>query len=290
MRTTVSMKLARALRDGKERLGNEVLRRVTRYVESQRTAEDTFINKSGKPDLYYTSFGWLLSYVLGIELNAEKREAFLERQSVPSLDLVHYAAYMRCRLLHRLMKDGDFLFLLKSIRSLPVRGLDTFTGLPHNDFWSPYTRFIWMSLLEDTRNEEKEKVEVLDALENYHVSDGGYTNLRYRDVATTNATTAALMVIGQLKGFKPNNDLFYLRDSQDETGGFKAGKESPVPDLLSTATALFVMKCYDLRPNRPAMDFIEAHWLDSGGFSATLLEDSSDVEYVFYGLLALGTL
>ena len=27
-----------------------------------------------------------------------------------------------------------------------------------------------------------------------------------------------------------------------------------------------------------------------GGFSATLLEDSSDVEYVFYGLLALGAL
>lgn len=290
MRTTVSMKLARALRDGKERLGNEVLRRVTRYVESLRTAEDTFINKSGKPDLYYTSFGWLLSYVLGIELNAEKREAFLESQPVLSLDLVHYAAYMRCRLLHRLMKDGNFLFLLKSIRSLPVRGLETFTGLPHNDFWSPYTRFIWISLLEDTRNEEKEKVEVLDALENYHVSGGGYTNLRYRDVATTNATTAALMVIGQLKGFEPNNDLFYLRDSQDETGGFKAGKESPMPDLLSTATALFVMKCYDLRPNRPAMDFIEAHWLDSGGFSATLLEDNSDVEYVFYGLLALGTL
>jgi hypothetical protein len=30
--------------------------------------------------------------------------------------------------------------------------------------------------------------------------------------------------------------------------------------------------------------------LDSGGFSATLLEDTSDVEYTFYGLLALGTI
>ena len=93
-----------------------------------------------------------------------------------------------------------------------------------------------------------------------------------------------------MEGYKPIDDLFYLRDTQDETGGFKAGRGAPVPDILSTATTLFLMGCYDIRPVRPVHDFIEAHWLDSGGFSATLLEDSSDVEYVFYGLLALGAL
>ena len=114
--------------------------------------------------------------------------------------------------------------------------------------------------------------------------------MRDREVATTNATVAALAIIGQLEGYKPIDDLFYLRDTQDETGGFKAGRGAPVPDILSTATTLFLMGCYDIRPVRPVHDFIEAHWLDSGGFSATLLEDSSDVEYVFYGLLALGAL
>jgi hypothetical protein len=60
--------------------------------------------------------------------------------------------------------------------------------------------------------------------------------------------------------------------------------------LLSTATALFALRCYGVEPRYSAVDFIEGHWLDDGGFAATLLDDESDVEYLFYGLLALGTL
>ena len=147
-------------------------------------------------------------------------------------------------------------------------------------------------LVEDMAAEQKARVTYDNIL---RLSDDPDVNdvikfLRDREVATTNATVAALAIIGQLEGYKPIDDLFYLRDTQDETGGFKAGRGAPVPDLLSTATTLFLMGCYDIRPVRPVHDFIEAHWLDSGGFSATLLEDSSDVEYVFYGLLALGAL
>ena len=263
MKTTISTRLMHTLYGGKKRLGSEALLRLSRFVESLKTEGDTFVNKSGEVDLYYTSFGWLLSYVLGIDLSMEKRRSYLEKQPVMSLDLVHYAAYMRCVLLHRLMKEGKFRFLLGAMRPMPIRSLTSFMDLPHDDIWSPYTRFIWMSLLEDTQNKENEKKAVLEKLRSYRVKGGGYSNLRDREVATTNATVAALAIIGQL---------------------------APVPDLLSTATTLFLMGCYDIRPVRPVHDFIEAHWLDSGGFSATLLEDSSDVEYVFYGLLALGAL
>jgi hypothetical protein len=63
-----------------------------------------------------------------------------------------------------------------------------------------------------------------------------------------------------------------------------------MPDLLSTATALFTLRCYDMPPRYSAQEFVEAHWLDNGGFGATILDSSSDIEYLFYGLLALGTL
>jgi len=43
-----------------------------------------------------------------------------------------------------------------------------------------------------------------------------------------------------------------------------------------------------MAPKFNANDFIDAHWLPSGGFSATLIDETSDVEYTFYGLLALG--
>ena len=108
--------------------------------------------------------------------------------------------------------------------------------------------------------------------------------------ASTNATTAALSVIGQLIGYHPHTALTYLRNSQQPNGGFSATAVSPVPDLLSTATALFTLKNYTVTPRYPAADFVEAHWLANGGFAPTLLEEESDVEYLFYGLLALGSL
>ena len=80
----------------------------------------------------------------------------------------------------------------------------------------------------------------------------------------------------------------WLKERQDETGGFFASEVAPVPDLLSTAVAVFTLRLIDERP-RLAARFIEAHWLDMGSFAPTLLDEYSDVEYLFYGLLALGS-
>ena len=68
MKTTISTRLMHTLYGGKKRLGSEALLRLSCFVESQKTEGDTFVNKRGEVDLYYTSFGWLLSYVLGIDL------------------------------------------------------------------------------------------------------------------------------------------------------------------------------------------------------------------------------
>ena len=80
----------------------------------------------------------------------------------------------------------------------------------------------------------------------------------------------------------------WLKERQDETGGFFASEVAPVPDLLSTAVAVFTLRLIDERP-RLAARFIEAYWLDMGSFAPTLLDEYSDVEYLFYGLLALGS-
>ena len=61
-----------------------------------------------------------------------------------------------------------------------------------------------------------------------------------------------------------------------------------MPDLLSTAVALFTLWLIGEHPQSGSR-FIEAHWLDMGSFAPTLLDDYSDVEYLFYGLLALGS-
>ena len=82
--------------------------------------------------------------------------------------------------------------------------------------------------------------------------------------------------------------ISWLKERQDDTGGFRASEVSPVPDLLSTAVALFTLRLIGEQP-QSASRFIEAHWLDMGSFAPTLLDEYSDVEYLFYGLLALGS-
>ncbi|MBR3454862.1 MAG: hypothetical protein IKH26_06035 [Bacteroidaceae bacterium] len=77
---------------------------------------------------------------------------------------------------------------------------------------------------------------------------------------------------------------------QHETGGFLAHHHSLMPDLLSTAVALFALHAHSIPPRFDASPFIEAHWLDNGGFAPTLVDELSDTEYAFYGLLALGSL
>jgi len=290
MKETISIKLFNTLKKGKEMLNEESLFRVKAFVESQQVDDGSFMNKSGKSDIYYTVFGWMLSYVLDIETDCKKTVSYLKQQDILQMDLIHYAAYVRCRMIQLLFEGGTLKLLLGSLSKTDIRSLSGFDNVPHNDINSPYTQFIWLSLLEDTRNPVQNRDAVLASLDNYHVSGGGYSNMKDGITAATNATVAALSVIGQLNGYKNTDDLSYLSNIQNETGGFAATEHSPLPDILSTATALFVLDCYNKKPEVSPEGFIDAHWLDNGGFSATLQEETSDVEYTFYGLLALGTL
>ena len=143
--------------------------------------------------------------------------------------------------------------------------------------------------MEDLHLQIDNKKGIMESLNAYRISGGGYSNRVDGLSASTNATAAALSVRGQLAGYKPTEDVTYLYERQDESGGFCATGQGFLPDLLSTATALFVLRCYGINPRINPASFIEAHWLESGGFAPTLAEENSDIEYTFYGILALGT-
>jgi hypothetical protein len=290
MKEIISIKLFRTVRKGKKRLNEESLSRIAGFIESQRLPDGSFVNKSGRSDIYYTLFGWMLSYVLGIKPDTGTTADYLAGQHTASMDLIHYAAYVRCRMIQQLWERGKPGVFLRSLFSSHAVLPEEINGIPHDDPQSPYTQFIRLSLLEDCGQRIKQAAAVTESLKAYHVSGGGYTNIPGGKTASVNATAAALSVMGQLEGYRMHSDVLCLQDMQTGTGGFAATKDSPVPDLLSTATALFVLSCYGRSPKIPPLDFIESHWLDSGGFAATLLDDGSDTEYTFYGLLALGAI
>ena len=102
----------------------------------------------------------------------------------------------------------------------------------------------------------------------------------------TNAWAARLTIL-------PKSDITLVQRLlavQHESGGFLAHESALMPDLLSTAVAMFALSRHHVRPRYDVHSFVEAHWLEDGGFAATLLDDYGDVEYVFYGLLAIGSI
>ena len=112
--------------------------------------------------------------------------------------------------------------------------------------------------------------------------------VREEKVRTTNAVCCILAMQYQMGKPLDAACVSWLQQRQDEFGGFHANEESPVPDLLSTAVGLFTLRLVGAAV-MDASQFIQAHWIDNGGFAPTLYDDYSDVEYVFYGLLALGS-
>ena len=118
---------------------------------------------------------------------------------------------------------------------------------------------------------------------------GKRVELNVPKVMTTNAVCCILAMQYQMGMQSDATDVEWLQKRQDETGGFYASEQAPIPDLLSTAVALFTLRLLEINVKDVA-PFIQAHGLDNGGFAPTLYDDYSDVEYVFYGLLALGSI
>ena len=76
-------------------------------------------------------------------------------------------------------------------------------------------------------------------------------------------------------------------------GGFLAAPQVPMPDLLSTATALHALAGLgvSLAPVQEAcLDFVDSLWTNEGAFHGHWADDHLDCEYTFYGLMSLGHL
>lgn len=236
----IAYTLLQTLRHSTERLSPQARKLVVQYVESQRAAGEAFKDRGGKADLYYTLFGWMLVYALGISSNSRERKVFLDSINKPRLDELHQTVYKLCTLLDKLL-------------ALPKYTPDALLRIFSNDealnqFFAAYQR---------------------------HGSGGG-----------TNAKAARLA-----NAEKATTDLAEpLLALQDATGGFLAHTGAPFPDLLSTSVAAFALHIHDITPRYDIKPFIEAHWQEDGSFSASLLDGFGDVEYEFYGLLALGSL
>jgi prenyltransferase beta subunit len=112
-------------------------------------------------------------------------------------------------------------------------------------------------------------------------------------LGSTNATAAAVAVLRHLRQPVPPAAARWLLARWHTQGGFLAAPDAPLPDLLSTATALHALAGMGIRFDslrERGLDYLDSLWTNEGSFHAHWAEETLDCEYTFYGLLALGHL
>jgi hypothetical protein len=134
---------------------------------------------------------------------------------------------------------------------------------------------------------------VVQSLKLLETPDGAWANDRGLNVGSTNPTAAMVNLLCNLRMPVNNRVGDWLLARAHVDGGFAASPNTPMPDLLSTATALHALAALERSISsvkEPCLDFIDTLWTNEGGFYGHWGDTTLDCEYTYYGLLALGHL
>ncbi|MEO7318515.1 MAG: prenyltransferase/squalene oxidase repeat-containing protein [Chthoniobacteraceae bacterium] len=255
-------------------------------------------DRDGKPDLYYTIFA--LAGLQAVQsdlstLNSQLSTWLGGFADGNTLDFVHLGALARCWAVVGLEKvpAGFADALLARIEAFRSRdgGYDSDADAPQGN---AYGCFVALGAYQDLRREMPEPLRMVQCLKFLETPDGAWANARGLATGSTNATAAAVAILHQLRMPMNAGVADWLLARVHPQGGFLAMPDAPIPDLLSTATALHALACLEREIPAPVrercLDFIDSLWSAEGGFHGHWADDHLDAEYTFYGLLALGHL
>ena len=267
---------------------------VARFLHSQLNDDGGFRNRSGESDLYYTVFGLEGFIALGIEPPSSRVAEYLRGFGAgDGLDLVHLGCLIRCWA--NICRSGPpipatgLLDCIESHRG----GSGGYNTMPGEETGTAYGCFLAMAAYQDLRREMPDPDVVIRCLRALRTDDGGYANQRELPVGLTPSTAAAATLFRHLGEEPPDGLSAWLLARCRKDGGFYATPAAPVPDLLSTATALHAlsgMKAPIEPVKEGCLDFLDSLWTATGGFYGSWADDALDCEYTYYGLLALGHL
>jgi len=263
--------LENVLGDALGMLDPDTLEEMKTFVRGQQTAEGGFADRGGKCDLYYSLFGLFVSEALGMQEVTPSLKRYIEKiaQSGKPEGIHWYCAVI----LYVKLFGVETLPL--SLRQQPKRAGNHPLQEP-----ASYTLFI-------------------NLLTYYYTED--YFRLYRTQKLLRNSkakaempcpVAAANLVLQHSFGLQSDALMDKLISFYRNDGSFSAVKQAPIGDLLSTGVALYTLRFirHDLRMMKPdCLEYVDSLYA-GGGFCATLLDPGTDVEYTFYGLLALGAL
>jgi len=239
------------------------------FVHNSQALSGGVKDRAGNPDLYYTLFGWFTADALEMEPECRMVWPFVSREigrKEPEGVYLHCAAVL-----------SSLTGNAREFKKSNVAGLKQFPGMDEQKLYGAFLSLLSTYYLGNFRGMLRIRKKLKSLLVN--------------ETLPCPVTAASLVLARSFRepvsGLTDRVMSFY-----DGKGGFRATRSTPLPDLLSTAVALYALNfCgYDLREIKPdCLDFIDSLFRD-GGFSGHPLDPDPDIEYTFYGLLALGSL
>ena len=271
----------------------EVLPSVRAFTES-RLLQGAGLDRDGRPDLYYTIFAIAALQAVDAPLPAPEVRAYLAGfGDGAGLDFVHLGALARCH--GALGGAAPALSTAILARLEAFRSADGgYEGEPGSAHGSAYGCFVALGAYQDLGAPLPGHLQLVQSLKFLETPDGAWGNAPGLPLGSTNATAAAITLLHQLDMPVSPGAAQWLLGQLHPAGGFLAMPRAPIPDLLSTATSLHALACLEHslppRAKEACLDFLDTLWTAAGGFHGHWADDHLDVEYTFYGLLALGHL
>jgi hypothetical protein len=267
---------------------------VRDFFSRQFNDDGAACDRGGKPDLYYTIFALAGAQAMDAPIPVEKTRQWLGSfGDGATLDFVHLGALARCwAAVGGVAKELGKLILARLEKFRQADG--GYNSNAAAGFGTAYDAFVALGAYEDLSATPPNSIELIRSLKRLETPDHAWSNRLDQKIGNLNATAGAVTLITHL-GFPVNAAVGdWLLAQAAPQGGFLAVPGAPMPDLLSTATALHALACLERRIpselHERCLDFIDTLWSAEGGFHGHWADDHLDAEYTYYGLIALGHL
>jgi hypothetical protein len=281
------------LRNALNLLDEQGKEEVLQFLISQQNPDGGFKDRGGKSDLYYSLFGGLMLRAVEKETGdrrPETGEPLPESEAVEGaiLKLKQFIAQQSSSEVPGFIEKCCLVLLQKELKAGRNSKLKALISLGKS-FWKErhsinlsYRSFVLFLTLDAV-------------LPFRRILKTGAKRMLTRttiDQHSPCSEVAAKVFLQKMMNQDVSKDEELLKSFACESGGFKAFAHLENADMLSTAVALFALNYAggDLRLLKPiCLDFIEQNF-SYGAFLSGDGDPTADVEYTFYGLLALGVL
>lgn len=286
------------LRNALDLLDEQGRGEVLQFILSQQNADGGFRDRGERSDLYYSFFGGLMIRAWGMGLGAKGLEPGGRRPKTEAAlpELVEGTIQKLKQFIVRQSKSEVpgfiekccLVLLQKELRTGRISRIRSIFSLGKS-FWKErqsinlsYRSFVLFLTLDA----------VFPFPRLLKFGAGKMLKRTTVDQHSPCSEVAARVFLQKVMNQNGLKETELLMSFASESGGFKAFAHLDQADMLSTAVALFALKFADcdLRLLKPAcLGFIQQNYFE-GAFLSGDGDTTIDVEYTFYGLLALGVL